>query len=89
MSLTEKLAEYRAGWYQRVPADRQAIIERHIDELRRGAIARTMLKVGDRARPSCCATPRRKASTSTRFSREGRSLSPSTAAAGVLTAISR
>jgi hypothetical protein len=22
MSLTEKLAEYRAGWYQRVPADR-------------------------------------------------------------------
>jgi peroxiredoxin len=49
MSLTEKLAEYRAGWYQRVPADRQAIIERHIDELRNGRIARTMLKVGDRA----------------------------------------
>jgi peroxiredoxin len=51
MSLTEKLAEYRAGWYQRVPADRQAIIERHIDALRNGAIARMMLKVGDRAPP--------------------------------------
>jgi peroxiredoxin len=52
MSLTEKLAEYRAGWYQRVPADRQAIIEKHIDELRKGAIARTMLKVGDRVPPT-------------------------------------
>jgi peroxiredoxin len=51
MSLTKKLAEYRTRWYQRVPADRQAIIEKHIDELRKGAIARTMLKVGDRAPP--------------------------------------
>lgn len=49
MSLKEQLAEYRAGWYQRVPAERQAIMRRHIDELRSGAIARTMLKVGDRA----------------------------------------
>jgi peroxiredoxin len=49
MSLKDQLAEYRAGWYQRVPAERQAIMRRHIDELRRGAIARTMLKVGDRA----------------------------------------
>ena len=24
MSLKEQLAEYRAGWYQRVPAERQA-----------------------------------------------------------------
>jgi peroxiredoxin len=48
MSLKEQLADYRAGWYQRVPAERQAIIERHIDQLR-GAVARTMLKVGDRA----------------------------------------
>src|SRR5271163_3724795 len=49
MSLKQQLAEYRAGWYQRVPAERQAIMQRHIDSLRNGAIARTMLKVGDRA----------------------------------------
>jgi peroxiredoxin len=49
MSLKEQLAEYRTGWYQRVPAERQAIMQRHIDELRSGAIARAMLKVGDRA----------------------------------------
>ena len=49
MSLKEQLAEYRAGWYQRVPAERQAIMQRHIDKLRSGAIARTMLKIGDRA----------------------------------------
>ncbi len=49
MSLKEQLAEYRAGWYQRVPAERQAIMKRHIDRLRSGAIARTMLKVGDHA----------------------------------------
>src|SRR5271169_5418866 len=49
MSLKEQLAEYRAGWYQRVPAERQAIMQRHIEQLRNGAIARTMLKVGDRA----------------------------------------
>jgi peroxiredoxin len=49
MSLKEQLAEYRAGWRKRVPADRQAIMERHIEQLRNGVIARTMLKVGDRA----------------------------------------
>src|SRR5271155_324473 len=49
MSLKEQLAEYRAGWYQRVPAERQAIMQRHIDELRSGTISRTMLKVGDHA----------------------------------------
>jgi hypothetical protein len=31
MSLKEQLAEYRTGWYQRVPAERQAIMERHIE----------------------------------------------------------
>src|SRR5271155_4970817 len=51
MSLKEQLAEYRAGWYQRVPAERQAIMQRHIDQLRSGAIARTMLKAGDHAPP--------------------------------------
>jgi peroxiredoxin len=49
MSLKEQLAEYRAGWRKRVPADRQAIMERHIEQLRNGVIARTMLKVGDHA----------------------------------------
>jgi peroxiredoxin len=49
MSLKEQLAQYRAGWRRRVPADRQAIMERHIEQLRNGVIARTMLKVGDHA----------------------------------------
>jgi len=51
MSLKEQLAEYRAGWHRRVPVERQAIMQRHIDQLRSGAIARTMLKAGDRAPP--------------------------------------
>jgi peroxiredoxin len=49
MSLKEQLAEYRAGWHKRVPPERQAIMQRHIDELRGGPLARTILKVGDRA----------------------------------------
>jgi peroxiredoxin len=49
MSLKEQLAQYRAGWRRRVPADRQAIMERHIEQLRNGVIARTILKVGDHA----------------------------------------
>ena len=49
MSLKEQLEEYRAGWYKRVPAERQAIMQRHIDQLRAGDISRTMLKAGDRA----------------------------------------
>jgi hypothetical protein len=48
MSLKQELAEYRAGWFKRVPAERQAIMERHIVELRNG-LAKTALKVGDRA----------------------------------------
>jgi peroxiredoxin len=48
MSLKQQLAEYLAGWRERVPAERQAIVEGHIEQLR-GVIARTMLKVGDRA----------------------------------------
>src|ERR1700740_2982641 len=51
MSLKEQLAEYRAGWDQRVPGERQAIMQRHIDELRAGPVARTTLKVGDQAPP--------------------------------------
>jgi peroxiredoxin len=49
MSLKEQLEEYRAGWNKRVPAERQAIMQRHIEQLRTGEISRTMLKVGDRA----------------------------------------
>jgi hypothetical protein len=49
MSLKEQLAEYRAAWYQRVPAERQAIMQRHIDHLRSGVISGTMARVGDRA----------------------------------------
>ena len=48
MSLKQELAEYRAGWFKRVPAERQAIMERHIAQLRDG-LAKTTLKVGDRA----------------------------------------
>ncbi len=51
MPLKEQLTEYRAGWYKRVPVERQAIMQHHIDQLRSGAIARTMLKAGDRAPP--------------------------------------
>jgi peroxiredoxin len=48
MSLKEQLAEFRAGWFKRVPADRQAIMERHIAQLRDG-LAKAALKVGDHA----------------------------------------
>jgi peroxiredoxin len=48
MSLKQELAEYRAGWFKRVPAERQAIMERHIAGLRAG-LAKTALQVGDRA----------------------------------------
>src|SRR6516164_4292240 len=49
MSLKEQLAEYRAACHKRVPADRQAIMERHIEQVRNGVNARTMLKEGDHA----------------------------------------
>jgi peroxiredoxin len=49
MSLKEQLAEFRAAWRERVPAERQQILLRHIQELRDGAVSKTMLKVGDRA----------------------------------------
>jgi peroxiredoxin len=48
MSLKQQLAEYRASWFKRVPAERQAVIERHIARLC-DSIAKTALKVGDRA----------------------------------------
>ena len=51
MSLKEQLAQFRAGWRERVPAERQELMLRHIQELRDGAISKTMLKVGDHAPP--------------------------------------
>jgi len=38
----------RAAAQERTPAERRAMIQRHIDQLRAGSISRTMLKVGDR-----------------------------------------
>lgn len=49
MSLKEQLAEYRAGWSKRVPAERQKVMEHHIEQLRNGEIAHTMLKAGNHA----------------------------------------
>ena len=34
MSLKQELAEYCAGWFKRVPVERQAIMEQHIAQLR-------------------------------------------------------
>jgi hypothetical protein len=48
MSLKEQLAKYRTDWFKRVPAERKATVERHIDELRDG-LAKGALKAGDRA----------------------------------------
>jgi peroxiredoxin len=49
MSLKEQLAQLRAGWRERVPAERQEMMLRHIQDLRDGAISKSMLTVGDRA----------------------------------------
>jgi peroxiredoxin len=49
MSLKEKLAEQRAASAKRIPPDRRAVLQGHIEQLRNGSIARTMLTVGDRA----------------------------------------
>jgi peroxiredoxin len=48
VSLKEQLADYRAGWFKRVPLPRQAIMERHIAELQ-NSLAKTALKAGDHA----------------------------------------
>ena len=67
MSLKEQLAEYRAGWFKRVPAERQAIMERHIAELRNG-LRKTALKTGTGRRRSCSSMRRVKLSMSPRCS---------------------
>jgi thiol-disulfide isomerase/thioredoxin len=50
MSLKADLAEFRSGWFRRVPVERQAIMARHIAEHRNG-LAKMSLKAGDRAPP--------------------------------------
>ncbi|HEX4409075.1 MAG TPA: peroxiredoxin-like family protein [Xanthobacteraceae bacterium] len=50
MSLKEQLSAFRADWTKRVPAERRAVVERHIDGLRSG-LAQVALKVGDRVPP--------------------------------------
>ena len=54
MSLKEQLAEYRAAWYQRVPAERQAIMQRPTYVIDRDGVivyAYTDVDYRDRADP--------------------------------------
>ena len=48
-TLSEQLANYRAGWRARVPADRQASMDQHVAHLTASGIARSAKQVGDRA----------------------------------------
>ncbi len=55
-TLSGKLEEYRAGWMQRVPAERRAVMERHIAHLAETGLARNA-KASETRRPtSCCRT---------------------------------
>jgi peroxiredoxin len=48
-TLTEQLDEFLAGWKQRVPAERQAVMARHIAYLQESGFAKNARQVGDRA----------------------------------------
>ncbi|WP_426437374.1 peroxiredoxin-like family protein [Bradyrhizobium genosp. P] len=48
-TLAQQLDEFLAGWKQRVPAERQAIMERHIAHLKEVGIGRSAKQVGARA----------------------------------------
>src|ERR1700732_4995780 len=48
-TLSEQLEEFRTGWMQRVPADRRAIMERHIAHLTETGFGERAKQVGDRA----------------------------------------
>jgi peroxiredoxin len=48
-TLSAQLANYRAGWRGRVPADRQALMDQHVAHLAASGIARSAKQVGDRA----------------------------------------
>ena len=49
ISLSQQLEEYRAGWRERVPAERRAAMERHIAHLESSGIGRSAKQVGDMA----------------------------------------
>jgi peroxiredoxin len=48
-TLSEQLEEYRTGWKARVPAERQATMERHIQHLAESGIGRNAKQAGDAA----------------------------------------
>jgi peroxiredoxin len=48
-TLSEQLEEYRTGWMQRVPAERRAMMERHIAHLAETGFGRRGKQIGDRA----------------------------------------
>lgn len=48
-TLSEQLADYRTGWRERVPADRQALMDQHVAHLAASGIMRSAKQVGDRA----------------------------------------
>jgi peroxiredoxin len=50
-TLSEQLEEYRAGWMQRVPEERRAIMERHIAHLTAIGQGKLARQVGERAPP--------------------------------------
>ena len=56
-TLSEQLEEYRAGWMQRVPAERRAVMERHIVHLAEdGHSQRMPRRLGIRRPPLSCRT---------------------------------
>jgi len=48
-TLSEQLADYRANWRARVPADKQTLMDQHVAYLSTTGIGRAAKQVGDRA----------------------------------------
>jgi len=48
-TLSQQLDEFLAGWKQRVPPERQAVMERHIAHLKATGLGQNAKQVGDRA----------------------------------------
>lgn len=48
-SLSQQLEDYRAGWRERVPAERRGAMERHIEHLESTGFGKAAIQVGDRA----------------------------------------
>ena len=70
-TLSQQLEEYRAGWMQRVPADRRAAMERHIAHLSETGIGRNAKQAESRRRKLSCRTPTAMRLTSPPYSRKG------------------